>query len=68
MINYEKFVHEVNVNGKVGFVVDSSSAVLCCPAERSRLSDSVSRNGAYKTKEQALRRAKFLHAPMRHGD
>jgi hypothetical protein len=68
MIDYSKFVHEVIVNGEPGFVVDPQSTVFHCPAEQNRLSDSTPRTGAYKTKEQALRRAKFLHAPMRHED
>jgi hypothetical protein len=68
MINYEKFIHEVNVNGEPGFVVDPRPTAFRCPAEQNRLSDSIPRSGAYKTKEQALRRAKFLHAPMRHED
>lgn len=68
MIDYEKFIHEVNIKGEVGYVVDSRGATFRCPAEQNRLSDSIPRSGAYKTKEQALRRARFLHTPMRHGD
>lgn len=68
MIDYSEFVHEVIVNGEPGFVVDPRPTAFHCPAEQNRLSDSALRLGAYKTKEQALRRAKFLHAPMRRGD
>jgi UDP-N-acetylmuramoylalanine-D-glutamate ligase len=77
MTDYDKYVHEIFENGKNVFVVgewnDEVKKFVChqrrCLAEEMRLSDSVAehlRDNKYSTKEQALRRARFIYGPVCH--